>query len=547
MTNRPHVLTLLTLLLSPLLAVGCSDASDDDDDAGMDDGNAYDGAPDPELGELAIGQQVDYPTDGWTVVDPSEMSMAQADLDKAMEYAFGEGMNTQGVVIIRGGAIVAERYADERDQDSPATSWSAAKSFASALIGIAKDDGLIDASDQPMGEFLSGWQDSAKGDIPLRSVLTMQSGLDFIEDYSDTDSEMVQLASAPDALEFAMGLEPARDPDTNWYYSSGDTMLLSGVIESATGMNAGQYARARLFDPIGMDSATWWTDQSGHSMTYCCVDSTTREFAKFGLLFLRNGHWDGEQVVSQQWVRESTQTLATNYDGYAYQWWASAANTAVDFPSDMYSAQGLDTQRIIVIPSLDLVIAKNTLYDKPDREEVASGTLGQGWLLDIQPRGGSGTDDFLMKSGLDFLVGTIRVPGTQAPLLWEDAVFVSHIINAIEGSAKLPAEPSVLVGTFDDDPAACRELAGDGYGEYCEAMHGCMCDECGQQFFECDGVPQCAAIIACALEVQCRGIGCLTPCEEVIQESGGVDGAGVQLALSLSECADEPTCPLNCD
>lgn len=475
---------------------------------------------------LAIGQKVPFPTPTWTMRTPEEMGMDSAELEKARQYAFQPEMNTQGIVIIRGGALVAEWYADGKDENSWAASWSMAKSFASALIGIAIDEGLITSVEQPMKDFFPEWDGMPKGDITLRSVLWMQSGLNFREDYSDTSSEIVAMSTFGNGLQVAKDLQPRVDPDTSWYYSSGDTELLSGVIEAVTGKTATEYAREKLFSSIGMSPADWWTDPAGHTYTYCCIDTTVRDFAKFGLLFLRGGNWDGTQVISNAWVTESTTNLASTYPGYAYQWWTAAANTSVDFPHDMYSAQGLDTQRIIVIPSLDLVIAKNTLYTKPSGPATTSPL---GWTLRFQPRG--------------------QLPsGTLAPLLWEDSVFVSHVINAIGGSTKLPTVPAITPGNSPDDPQLCRStvqaLTGTGF---CEEAHGCVCDHCAVQALDCAAVPECAEIMKCALAVGCGGIDCLTPCQDVIQENGGVDGAGVQLGLLTVECSVQTNgCPTTC-
>jgi len=482
-------------------------------------------AEDDASTNLAIGQRVPFPTAEWTVRTPEQMGMNSDELDKARDYAFQPEMNTQGIVILRGGAIVAEWYAEDRDGDSYAASWSMAKSFASALVGIAIDEGLIASVEQPMKDFIPDWNGQPKGDISLRSVLWMQSGLNFREDYADLSSEIVQMSTFGDGLGVALSLQPRAEPDTQWYYSSGDTELLSGVIESVTGMTATEYAQQKLFAPIGMNSAQWWTDPAGHTYTYCCVDATVRDFARFGLLFLRDGNWDGNQVVSSAWVKESTTTRASIYPGYAYQWWTAESNTTVDFPVDMYSAQGLDTQRILVIPSLDLVIAKNTLYTKPPGEPTTSGF---GWTLTMQPRG-----------QLQY--------GTKEPLLWEDAVFVSHVINAINGSEKLPAEPSALPGTSPNDPVLCKQRMQEVATNYCEEVQGCACDKCPVEILDCAGVPACEAIMKCAFEAGCGGIDCLTPCQDVIQENGGVDGAGVQLGLSAVECsAQANNCPTAC-
>jgi CubicO group peptidase (beta-lactamase class C family) len=465
-----------------------------------------------------------FPTQRWTVRTPEEMGMDSAILQGACDYAMSPGMNTQGVVVVRGGAIVAECYAPDRDAESYAASWSAAKSFSSTLIGIAIDEGLIDGVHVPMKTFFPEWEESPKGDIPLESVLWMQSGLDFAEDYSDLGSHIIQLSFTSDALGFALDLDVRQAPNTRWYYSSGDTQLLDGVIQRTAGVTSDDYARQKLFDPIGMHSAQWWRDGTDNTFTYCCMDAPTREFAKFGLLFLHEGNWGGRQVVSADWVREATTNRATLYEGYSYQWWTVESDTSWPLPSDLYMARGLDGQAIYVIPSLDLVVAKNTLYTKPDGDPVAP----MGWIPKFTPRGITPN-------------GTI---GPQCPAIFENAGLLAPIINSIEGAPRVDFTPT-FCGQSPNDPALCREqAAAERYGAFCEEMHGCVCDACAVEFLDCDGNEACANIMACALETGCRGIGCMETCVDVIQANGGTEGAGAQLAMHLSECT--LVCPTSC-
>ena len=236
-----HIGPIRSLALASMLALGCSEPNE----------------------SLALGQRVPFPKPDWTLKTPEAMGMNSAELEKARQYAFQPDMNTQGIVIIRGGALVAEWYADGKDETSWAASWSMAKSFTSALIGIAIDEGRITGVEQPMKDFFPEWNGQAKGDISLRSVLWMQSGLNFREDYSDTSSEIVAMSTFGDGLQVAKDLQPRAAPDTDWYYSSGDSELLSGVIEAVTGGTATDYAKDKLFGPIGMTPSDWWTDPDG--------------------------------------------------------------------------------------------------------------------------------------------------------------------------------------------------------------------------------------------------------------------------------------------
>jgi CubicO group peptidase (beta-lactamase class C family) len=471
--------------------------------------------------------------------------MDAALLDQACEYALNfdgnadgkPDTNTQGVVIVRGGAIVKECYASGKDQNSIATSWSAAKSFASTLIGIAIDEGKIPDVNVKMSTFFPEWANDARRDIRLEDLLLMQSGLSFVEEYVAT-SEVVALFNSTDADPYVRALPTKFPPGTNWNYSSGDTQLLSAALAVAIGKPAGDWAREKLFAPLGMGATEWWKDQKGSTLGFCCIDAPTREFAKFGLLALREGNWDGKQLVSRSWIHKATTTLASHNPGYAYQWWTqgSLKNDIPQYP-DLYWADGLDQQKIFVIPSLDLVVAKNTLFGKPAGAAMAD--PGKGVLSKIAPHGFGGVDP----AGLP-------LRGTLAPLVWQDVALLAPIINSIQGATKVDFTPTQL-GARAPDPVACRAASKTGYGTYCEAIHGCTCDKCSPQFLDCHGSEGCRAIIECALRTGCRDATSCTAaatCGDVItQVSGtGTGGIEVQMALNMSDCVVRAQCATAC-
>lgn len=469
----------------------------------------------------ALGQQAPWPTEQWSTVEPATMGMDAALLEQALDYAFEPQHHTQAVVIVRGGAIVAERYAPGRDADSFAASWSMGKSFTSALVGIAIDEGKIDGVDVPMTSFFPEWEGSDKAAITLRSVLQMQSGLSFREEYVVGDSEMVDMGLSGDNLAFMLhDVGVGAPPDTKWYYSSGDTMLLSGAIERATGMTAADYARDKLFGPMGMAPLDWWVDGAGHTLGYCCIDTTTRDFAKLGLLFLRDGQWDGSSLVSADWVDRSTTDTAGQFDGYAYQWWTADVDPNSPLPRDMFSAHGLDDQRIYVIPSLDLVVVRNSIYDKPPGEPVAE----HGFIGKFLPNG----------------MGTY---GTKRSELWIDEGLMVPIVNSIEGVTPIDWDVADAA-TSGGDPAECRVEAAE-LGGYCEEVHGCVCDHCTDEFFACNADEGCQVILACALETGCRGVECMTACKDAINDNGGAFGKSATLALHVSDCSKP--CATSCD
>lgn len=317
------------------------------------------------------------PDDGWAVEDPASHGMDPGLLEQARTYAFAEGRNTQGVVVVHDGAIVAEWYAPGADTDTYAASWSVAKSFTSALVGIALDEGLIPSIDEPMTTWYPEWAGTPREAITLRHVLHMESGLAWDEDYDPNavnESEIIRMGLAElDQLAYAASQPLEVEPGTRFSYSSGDSMLLSGVIEQATGMPAHEYAQEKLFDPIGIERAEWWRDGQGHTLTYCCLDATSRDFARFGQLYLDDGRWGDEQVVPADWVRASIEDTAATYPGYGYQWWLEMAGDEGLPP--YYSALGHDGQYVHVVPEHDLVVVRNGTYHKGDCEPVADPNL----------------------------------------------------------------------------------------------------------------------------------------------------------------------------
>jgi CubicO group peptidase (beta-lactamase class C family) len=348
------------------------------------------------------------PYKAFDVVTPDEAGMDEAILEEARAYAFDPAKNTQGVVILRGGKLVAEWYAEDRDETSFAGSWSVAKSFTSALVGIALDEGLIPSLEQPVADYVPEWVGTEHEEITIEHLLQMSSGLDWNESYdpSEGESDVISMVLAGDPLAVAVDQPRLFPPGTVFNYSSGDTMLLSKVIQDATGMSAGEYAERKLFSKIGIDPADWWRDAGGITLTYCCLDMSSRDFARFGQLFLDGGRWDGRQVVSERWVRSST-TPSPAFVGYGYQWWLTGQTSGL--PEDTYSARGHDGQFIYVVPSLDLVVVRNGLYFKSPGEPVADPFLFVHYPSD----------------------GLLDMQGTVPPDSWDDEAFMQPIIDSI--------------------------------------------------------------------------------------------------------------------
>jgi CubicO group peptidase (beta-lactamase class C family) len=393
------------VLAGLLTVVACS--GDDDSDGGAAPGG--DEAGGDKAGGSG-GDAAEVPGDDWTVASPEDHGIDADTLEQARTYAFADGKNTQGVVVVHQGEIVAEWYADDADQDSWAASWSMAKSFTSALIGIAIDDGLIDGVDEPMTTWYPDWAGTDKADITLKDVLQMSSGLDWDEDYDPgavADSEVIAMVvGEQDQLAYAAARPAAHEAGSTWSYSSGDAMLLSGVLEQATGMPADEYAQQEIFDPLGIDQVEWWRDARDHTLTYCCLDTTTRNFARFGLLYEHEGRWGDDQVVPEGWVDDSLVPAADSDGIYGYQWWLYQPDGV---PDDVFEANGHDGQFIYVIPSLDLVVVRNGTYVKDPGEPVADPTLFEKYPSD----------------------GLVEGKGTMPPDDWDDGAFLGPIVRSL--------------------------------------------------------------------------------------------------------------------
>lgn len=388
-------------MLAGALLTGCAGGSDSD---GADEGRASGDA------DGGAGSQAAVPGDEWAVEDPTDHGMDPAVLEGARDYAFADGMNTQGVVVVRDGVIVSEWYAEGSDADSWAASWSMAKSFTSALVGVAIEEGAIPGVDEPMATYYPEFAGTPRESMTVRDVLQMSSGLDWVENYDPAaleDSDIIQIVlHHADQLSYAADRPALVEPGTEWSYSSGDTLLLSGVLEQATGMPVHEYAADKLFEPLDVEQADWWRDAADHTLTYCCLDTTSRGFARFGLLYLRGGEWGSESVVPSAWVRDSLEAAPTAPGVYGYQWWLDDVEGV---PADMFAAQGHDGQFIYVIPSLDLVVVRNGTYAKDPGEPVADPNLFARYPSD----------------------GLVPGVGTAPPADWDAAEFLGPIVESI--------------------------------------------------------------------------------------------------------------------
>ena len=289
-------------------------------------------------------------------------------LDVALDQAFAEPnadrlRNTKAVVVLHRGTLVAERYAPGISASTPLPGWSMAKSATNALIGILVSEGKLSVSQSaPVG----AWQDDERQRITINDLLRMQSGLAWSENYFAVSDVTQMIFLAEDMSEEAVRQPLAHSPGTVWLYSSGTTNVLSQIIREAVGDDYLAFPYRKLFGPLGMRSAVWETDLTGTPVGSSYLLASARDWAKFGLLYLNDGLWQGQRILPEGWVDYTTTPVAfAPQRQYGAHFWLNAgeANNPADrpfphAPPDTYFAQGFDGQNIFIIPSLQLVIVR---------------------------------------------------------------------------------------------------------------------------------------------------------------------------------------------
>lgn len=307
--------------------------------------------PVPAAQPPASGTMAPWPTIDWSVSTPQDQNMDPQLLLQAFQY--GINQNSRAIVVIRNGYIVGEWYAQGWNQDTRQTGYSIAKSFTSALVGVAIDQGHIASVNDSVSNWVPSWTDPAHSVVSVRDLLAMHSGLhwDFVSDYIIMPTQRNQSA-------WAISQDMDAAPGNRWVYNNMGVQVLSETLKQATGRQPHWFA-VPLGKTIGMWNASWMRDRAGNTLTYQSVIASAREFAKFGYLFLRQGHWDGQQPVPASWVAESTQPSQTLNPFYGYLWWLNTGGLDMpDVPADAFYAAGLGEKRIYVIPSQDLLVVR---------------------------------------------------------------------------------------------------------------------------------------------------------------------------------------------
>ena len=292
-----------------------------------------------------------------------------AKLNAAVANAFDKkgikDKRTRSVIVIYKDKIIAEKYDTGFNKKSKILGWSMTKSLTATYFGILQKQGKIDIiKPAPIAE----WATDERSRITINDLLHMNSGLEWEEDYGKISDVTKMLFMAEDMTQSQIDKPFVGKPNNTWNYSSGTTNLLSGILRKQfkTHQDYLDFWYSSLLDKIGMNSALVETDMAGNFVGSSYGWATTRDWAKFGLLYLHKGNWNGEQLFNESWSNYVATPTNSSNGNYGAQFWLNASRKFPDVPANMYYASGYQGQMVAIFPSQDLVVVRMGLSEEFD-------------------------------------------------------------------------------------------------------------------------------------------------------------------------------------
>jgi CubicO group peptidase (beta-lactamase class C family) len=298
-------------------------------------------------------------------IQPSENARTLPDGEKLtfdidMDTFFAK-QSLSGAVILHKGKIRFERYGIGHSPEKRWTSFSVAKSLTSSLVGIALKEGYIKSLDDNVSDYIDGLKGSAYDNVTIVQLLTMTSGVQWDEDYTDPQSDVAKFNNhvandgLPTIVSYMKDLPRAYPAGEKWQYSTGETNLIGILVGEATGQTITQYLTEKIWQPFGMENdASWLLSSDGFEISGCCIQASLRDFARYGLFVLEDGKIDGTTILPEGWFEMATSKQADigrSGEGYGYQWWT--------FDDGSFTARGIFGQTIFIDPRRQLVVAFN--------------------------------------------------------------------------------------------------------------------------------------------------------------------------------------------
>jgi CubicO group peptidase (beta-lactamase class C family) len=318
-----------------------------------------------EAGEFPAPELME---DGWLVGSPESQGFDPRTillLDHDLRSRRIEEVDA--LLIARKGVLVYEGYFDpSTGVDARHQLNSATKSVASMVVGVADQQGLLGSYDQSIAELFPEASDlfdadPGKRDITLRDVLTMTAGLDWDHKaVEDRDRDDFHIKTAPDAVRYVLEKPLVTEPGTRFFYNSGCSMLLTGLVPNISGLEADAFAEKYLFEPLGIEDFLWQTTDDGTARGQDGLHLRGRDLLKLGQLYLQGGEWNGQQIVSPEWIEASFRPWTEtdwSTSRYGFQWWMYrySPSGSSSHPYGLVTASGYGGQKLFIVPELDLV------------------------------------------------------------------------------------------------------------------------------------------------------------------------------------------------
>lgn len=425
-------------------------------------------AQDKPQDKSQAGTEPIWPTMGWQTSSPEEQGMDSAALAKLVAY--GTGRSLDSLLIVRHGKIVLDAYYAPYSAEIPHIINSSTKAIIGTLASIAMKDGLLDSTDHRVLDFFADRSlpnlDDRKKAITIQHLLDMTSGIDWREPSDGLPVTFFQMERSPDWTQFVLDLPMSDAPGDTFNYNSGNPHLLSAILTRLTGMSAEEYARTKLFGPLGIDEWRWRRDPQGVSTGGNGLALKPRDMAKFGYLYLRHGEWEGKTLVPPAFVEKAahaTIDMKLKFEPdlrYSNFFWALPKR-------NVYMAVGYHCQVIMIFPALDMVAVTTArdFYPFGIVADMISGAVKSETALAPSP------------DGADQLASAVREVSTEKPsevgVAPEIAAAISGKLYTFRGNGLglkslsltlAGSEPRVDLEFYERDPRAPARKVGGPIG-----------------------------------------------------------------------------------